>query len=97
MVQCMESWFLADPEAVASYFGQGFDSNALPKNPRVERVPKQEVLRSLDRAARPTKKKGYRKGAHAFSLLATIDPKKIENASPWAKRFFERLRAVADG
>jgi hypothetical protein len=99
MVQCMESWFLADPEAVASYFGQGFKGGDLPKKEdrAIEQVPKEKVFQSLDRAAKGTKKKGYRKGAHAFSLLATIDPKKIENDSPWAKRFFDRMRELAKG
>ena len=93
MVQCMESWFLADGKAVAAYFGRGFRENALSKNPRVEQVPKPDVLRGLERAAKDTKKKGYSKGAHAFPILARLDAKKIEEASPWAKRFFDHLRA----
>ena len=94
MVQCMESWFLADREIVAEYFGRGFHDSSLARNPRVEQVPKADVLRSLERATRNTKKKGYSKGAHAFQVLARLDPEKIENASPWAKRFFDHLRAL---
>lgn len=30
MVQCMESWFLADRDAIKKFFGQGFSENSLP-------------------------------------------------------------------
>lgn len=31
MVQCMESWFLADPEALRTYYKQGFLIRSLPR------------------------------------------------------------------
>lgn len=40
MVQFMESWFLADKECLAEYFGSGFREASLPANPNVEEVPK---------------------------------------------------------
>jgi hypothetical protein len=30
MVQCMESWFLADRDTLRTFFGQGYQANALP-------------------------------------------------------------------
>ena len=33
------------------------------------------------------------KGEHSFKLLAMIDPEKVVNASPWARRFVEALQA----
>lgn len=31
MVEAMEAWLIADPEALAAYYGQGFRESALPK------------------------------------------------------------------
>jgi Domain of unknown function (DUF4276) len=91
MVECMESWFLADPEALAAFYGQGFNENALPKS-APEQVAKTDVYSALDRATRPTKTKGrYGKGTHSFKLLATLDPAKVCAACPAAKRFFDAV------
>lgn len=86
MVQCMESWFLADLDTLTAYFGQGFQASALPKNPNIEAVPKQDVLRALLAATRQSKTKGtYSKSGHSFQLLALIDPAKVRGASPHAE------------
>ncbi|WP_224369172.1 DUF4276 family protein [Hyalangium versicolor] len=87
MVQCMESWFLADPETLADYFGQGFQPSALPRNPNIEDIAKLTVFRALEAATRQTKTKGaYSKGGHSFAILARIDPNKVRRASPHAER-----------
>ena len=92
MVQCMETWFLADLAALRHFFGQGFHENALPANPSVESIPKNDVLSSLQKATRQCKTKGpYGKGTHSFQLLATIDPTEVTAASLWAQRFVETL------
>jgi Domain of unknown function (DUF4276) len=90
MVECMESWFLAHPEAVERFFGRNFRSNALPKRTDVEKIPKRDVFAALQRASMGQ----YRKGRLAFELLATLDPDKI-SASPYAARFFDTLRRKA--
>ena len=95
MVQIMESWFLADRDALEEFYGQGYRENALPQNPRIERIAKQDVLDGLDRAARETSKRGYNKGSHSFEILAKLDPEKVRNASPHAKRFIEALLQFA--
>ena len=97
MVQCMESWFLADVDALASYFGQGFQRRSLPRNRDVEEVPKDDVQNGLDRAARATAKRGYRKGRDSFDILATLDPGRLGDASPHADRFIQSLTEMADG
>ena len=61
MVQVMESWFLADREALEEFYGQGYRSNALPPEQNVEQIPKQDVFKGLDQAARNTGKRGYKK------------------------------------
>lgn len=91
MVQVMESWFLADKEALADYYGQGFQKNVIPQSQNIETVPKKDVLDKLKQATRRTQKGAYRKGPHSFMILAKIDPGKVIQASRYAKRFVEQL------
>lgn len=97
MVVCMESWFLADVEALKRFYGAEFNENALPGNPRIEQIPKQDVYQALAAAtARCGAKERYSKGRHSFLLLRDIDPRKVRTASPWADRFLSRLAEVVD-
>ena len=94
MVQCMEAWFLADRQTLQAFFGQGFNTNALPAdaNP-IEGITKQQIYQSLDDATSKCKTKTpYRKSEHSFKLLTLIDPAKITAASEWAKRFVDELK-----
>lgn len=97
MVECMENWFLADRVLLAKFFGNGFNANALPaENRAIESVRKVEVYSALKAATRNSRKGEYGKGDHSFKLLAEIDPAKVTNASPWAKRFIDELKQVMD-
>jgi len=91
MVQCMEAWFLADKDALARYYGQGFTATALPGDPGVEQIPKDDVVQGLRNATRHTQKGEYDKGEPSFQILAVIDPSKVKNASPHASRFLDHL------
>ncbi len=92
MVQCMENWFLADRNCLKEFFGQNFQETALPGNQAIEGINKQQIFSVLKQATRQTSKGKYGKGAHSFSILENIDPKKVQNASPWAKRLVDELR-----
>lgn len=95
MVECMESWLLADRETLKGYFGQGFQESALPAAEKsVESIRKADVMAALKHATRGCKTKGeYGKGAHSFDLLARIDPAKVLAASPWAQRWVDEVKA----
>jgi hypothetical protein len=96
MVQCMESWFLADREVLVGYYNQGFLVNSLPDRVDIENIAKRDVQQKLDHAARPSTKKGvYHKMRHGFELLALIDPEKLRRASQHARRLFEVLEQRA--
>lgn len=98
MVECMESWLLADAETLAKFFGQGFLRNALPAAGRpVEKIRKNEVYDALKRATKPSKKGEYGKGDHSFKLLSEINPQKVISASPWAARFINQLKSAMQG
>lgn len=96
MVQIMESWFLADKDCLADYFGQGFNSQALPSNLDIEAISKQDILDKLEAATRQCVQKGsYSKGKHSFEILAAIDPGKVIAASPHASQLIDILKAKA--
>ena len=101
MVACMESWFLADPSALAAYYRgthnrEAFNENALPKQADIEKLDKATVKAALANATRPNKTKGEynddSKGTHSFKILATLDPQKIAAASYHARRLFCHLK-----
>ncbi|HCC37690.1 MAG TPA: hypothetical protein DEQ14_08775 [Treponema sp.] len=91
MVEVMETWFLADVEAIKKYYANKFTENSLLKRPDIEKVSKKEIISSLCDATKNTEKGSYSKGRHSFDILALIDPEKVKNRSPWAKRFIELL------
>lgn len=96
MVQAMEAWFLADRDALAAYYGQGFRLSALPFDEKhIEAIPKDDLVPSLENCSRTTRTKGeYHKTRHGFALLAKIDPAKVETGSPHAKAFHKFLRVM---
>jgi len=93
MVQCMESWFLADRRCLKKFFGQDFQETALPGNQEIESINKQQIFSALKQTTRQTNKGKYGKGAHSFTLLENLDPQKVLNDSPWAKRLIDELNA----
>ena len=96
MVQCMEAWFYADKDALKSFFGPDFNTNALSGNADIEGIPKRDVLSGLAAATR--RAKSYHKGRHSFDILERIDPNKVTAASSHAQRLVEALRrALSSG
>ena len=91
MVQVMESWFLADVEALKSYYGREFQESAVSKNTDVEVIPKQEVTKRLEKATRLTKSGPYHKGNHSADLLSMIDPAEVRDKSSYARRLVSLL------
>lgn len=95
MVQCMESWFLADAENVAAFFGKGFRRASLPKNPNIEEIATSEVASSLKKATKQCKSGPYSKGHHSFRVLAVIRPKRVEAALPHTKRLLDVVATLS--
>ena len=95
MVQCMETWFLADRDGLTAYFGHGFNRNALPGRPEIEDVAKADVLDGLKNATRRCKKGEYGKGRHSFDILEQTDSSRVLVASPHARRLIDTLREKA--
>jgi hypothetical protein len=92
MVQVMESWFLADVDALKRHYKSGFQETALEGTPKVEQIPKADVLTRLKKATRGAKPGEYQK-SHAFKLLGLIDPSKVRTAAPNCDRMFRLILA----
>ena len=93
MVQLMETWFLADRDLLCKYFGQAFREDALKSWPSLESVPKATVQETLSRATAACRTP-YAKGKVSFELLAKLDPAKVAQACPNARRLLDRLREL---
>ena len=98
MVQIMESWFLADVATLEQFYGQAFRQGALPLNPKIEQVSKQDIESGLEQATRGTNKGSYdkNKSKHGFEILAILAPRKVMEASPYANRLIETLTRLAE-
>ena len=97
MVQVMETWIIADADALSQYYGNGFERNQLPRRPALEEVPKAHVARPLDRATAATSKRSYRKIRHASELLARVDPEVVKRRCPHFERLWGWLEQQLSG
>lgn len=97
MVQTMEAWIVSDPDALAGYYKQGFQRNALPKHQNLEEIDKVNIASSLERATRRTQKGGYHKIRHAGDLLKLIDRQKVHQRCPSCERLFVALHQKIRG
>ena len=93
MVQCMETWIVADQQAVAHFYGQAFLSSKLPTRMDLENEPKTDVLAKLSAATKPTQKSEYHKLKHARLLLEKLDPEKIAQRCPAFKALITWLES----
>lgn len=93
MVECMETWFMADKQTLADYYGQGFNQNAL-KNTDIESISKHDLYSTLNKATRNTTKSGYSKGEHSFKILSQINANAVIAQSPYAKRLYDTLKKL---
>ena len=92
MVQCMEAWFVADRQSLSAYFGNDFKATALPARDDVEAIAKYDLEQTLKQATQSCSKGTYRKGRHSFDLLGCLDPSKVMESSPHARRLIDTLR-----
>lgn len=96
MAQAMEGWFIADTDALASFYGHGFGAETLPRTQNVEQIPKDDLAPALKRATRRTTKGEYHKTHHAFDILARLDSGKVRRRAPHCDRLFRAIQAHLD-
>lgn len=91
MVEVMEAWIVADDDALAAYYGQGFHRSSLPRATDLESVPKRDIERKLKAATRNTTKGEYHKIRHASQLLAQISPRRVRERCERCGRLMDYL------
>ena len=96
MVQVMETWILADPRALAEYYGQNFNVGRLPKRADLEQEPKTSVEKALKDATKRTGKGVYHKTKHASELLKLLNQRLVKERCRYCKRLFEALDGIIE-
>lgn len=91
MAQVMESWFLADPQALERYYGQHFGKKQIPTRENVEEIDKPAVFAALKAATGKTQKREYHKTLHAPAILESLDPERVRARAPHCARLFNTL------
>jgi Domain of unknown function (DUF4276) len=97
MVQTVEAWLLADPDALSDYYGQGFRRSALPRRDDVEAIPKDQLYASLKRATSDTKKGSYHKIRHCADLLGLLNRDCVRQRARHCDLLFRTLEARITG
>jgi hypothetical protein len=94
MVQCMESWCVADRNALREFFGASLREGALPAMNNLEAQAKESVQDALFNAARDCgRDRGYKKGSRSFELLGHLDPAELKKHLPHFVCLCEMLNA----
>lgn len=91
MVEIMENWLLADVEALARFYRQNFNRNAIPNTQNVERISKKTVETALTNATRQTQKGEYHKIQHGPNLLGLVSVPTIRKRAPYCDQLFVTL------
>lgn len=100
MAQAMEAWFFADIDAVAEFYGQHFNRNAMGNTQDIESIPKKDLIRRMAQATSHRElirgKGKYHKGNHSGFILLKIDPLKVRDRLPHCQRIFVEIpKAIA--
>ena len=94
MAACMESWIVADEDALQEFYGRCFRSN-LPRAKDLSTVTKDDIMNALEKSTKECgKEKQYNKNnkKDSFKILEKVDVAKITKRNIYAKDFFEFLK-----
>jgi hypothetical protein len=94
MVRTVEAWLIADPEALAGYYGQHFNRKALPTHKDIEAVSKEQLLDKLKRATEKTQKGPYAKIRHCADLLGRLNPDRVRQRARHCELLFSSLESL---
>ena len=89
MVTCMETWIVADRQALNEHFGNRLQTSALPPLNNLEDRSRQDVQNRLERATRDCPGP-YTKGPKSFEVLGKLDPNVLQQHLP----SFSRARRI---
>ena len=81
MTTCMETWIVADREALKKHFGDKLQLNALPATQDLEAGQRKDILDKLVHATRNCKTP-YAKGSRSFEVLSLVNPAALKTLLP---------------
>lgn len=91
MVQVIETWIVADAEALEAFYGRGFHTKSLPRTTNLEGVAKESIATALKLATKGTTKGAYHKIHHA-TVLSQVRADRVRARCPvHCERFFREL------
>jgi hypothetical protein len=94
MATCMETWLMADPEALKSFFGDGFKTSKLLPIVNLESRPRDKVQDALSDATKDCgRARKYQKGKRSFQVLAKLSPNVLLQLQ-YFKRLVDALSAL---
>lgn len=94
MAQAVEAWMVADPDALAEFYGHGLHRGALPRRQDVEVIPKTELYAALNRATAACRKGKYHKIHHGSEILKRIRPERVRRRARHYDRLFTSLEDI---
>ncbi len=89
MTTCMETWIIADHDALQKHYGGRLQSSALPRLVNLEGRDRHDIQDALVHATRNCSN-AYTKGKRSFEILAKLSPDVLERYLP----SFERFRRI---
>jgi hypothetical protein len=93
MVTCMETWIMADREALRSCFGSSLQESALLPECNLEKRTRDKVQHALQHASRNCGRgRKYSKGRRSFQVLEKLNPDTLLQHLPYFQRFIETLQ-----
>jgi hypothetical protein len=92
MTTCMESWIVADRDALREHFGNELQESALPANLDLENRARHEVQDKLYHATRNCSNP-FRKGERSFEIFGLLSPTTLKQHLPSFVRVARVLNA----
>lgn len=97
MVTCMETWIMADRQALRHFFGDCLKENRLLPAIELESRPCHEVQTALDFATRDCgRNRQYHKGDISFQVMAVLTPEILQQYLPNFQRLVDTLHNYLD-
>jgi hypothetical protein len=96
MATCMETWIVADRDALRRVFGANLQESALPPLNNLEQRRRDDVQAALAKATRDCgRHKAYRKGHRSFQVLLNLEPATLKTQLFYFRRLIETLDKYA--
>jgi len=91
MTTCMETWIVADRDALAKHYGSKLQKSALPPLFDLESRSRHDIQDTLSHATRDCSN-SYKKGRRSFYVLEKLSPNELESHLP----SFVRVKGILE-